>query len=315
MMSLANTSQFSPCTFFLMGIPGLEHLHVWIGIPFCSMYIVAVVGNLTILAVVRAEQSLHEPMFLFLCMLSVTDLVLSTSTIPRMLCLFWFGSREIPFDACLAQMFFIHSFTAMESGFFLAMAFDRYVAICNPLHHTTVLTHIRIAKIGIAMVLRGVIFFSPHPILLKQLPYCQTRIIAHTYCEFMALVKLACADASVAKGYSISMAGVFGFSDAAFIAISYVLILRTVFHLPSREAKLKALGTCGSHVCVILVFYSTAFFSFLTHRFGFNVPPHIHICIANMYLLVPPFLNPIVYGVRTKKIRDRVLGALRIKVI
>ncbi|XP_074046273.1 olfactory receptor 52M1-like [Macrotis lagotis] len=315
MMPLVNSSQFSPSTFFLMGIPGLEHLHTWIGIPFCSMYIVAVVGNVTILAVVRAEQSLHEPMFLFLCMLSITDLVLSTSTMPRMLCLFWFGSHEIAFDACLTQMFFIHSFTAMESGFFLAMAFDRYVAICNPLHHTTVLTHIRIAKIGVATVLRGVVFFSPHPILLKQLPYCHTRIIAHTYCEFMALVKLACADASAAKGYSISMAGVFGCCDASFIGISYILILRAVFHLPSREARLKALGTCGSHVCVILVFYSTAGFTFLTHRFGFNIPPQVHICIANMYLLVPPFLNPIVYGVRTKKIRDRVLGALRIKVV
>ncbi|XP_043854739.1 olfactory receptor 52E2-like [Dromiciops gliroides] len=291
-MSLANASQFSPSTFFLMGIPGLEHLHTWIGIPFCSMYVVAVVGNVTILAVVRTEQSLHEPMFLFLCMLSVIYLVLSTSTVPRMLCLFWFGSHEIAFDACLTQIFFIHSFTAMESGF-LAMAFDGYVAICNPLHHTTVLTHIRIAKIGVAMVLRGVVFFSPHPTLLKQLPHCRTQIIAHTYCEFMALVKLACADAGAAKGYSISMAGIFDCCDTSFITISYILILCAVFHLPSCEARLKALGTCGPHVCVILVFYSTAGFTFLTHRFGFNVPPHVHIFIANMYLLVPPSLIPL----------------------
>ncbi|XP_027623059.1 olfactory receptor 52M1 [Tupaia chinensis] len=309
-----NTSRPFPLTFLLMGIPGLEHLHAWIGIPFCSMYVVAVVGNVTILAVVRAERSLHEPMFLFLCMLSVTDLVLSTSTLPRMLCLFWLGAQDIAFDACLTQMFFIHSFTTMESGFFLAMAIDRYVAICNPLRHTTILTRTRIAIMGIIVVIRGVAFFTPHPILLKQLPYCRTRIIAHTYCEFMAVVKLACMDTGATKRYSLSVASVIGSSDAILIAVSYAFILRSVFRLPSREASFKALGTCGSHVCVILVFYSTAGFSIFTHRFGKNVPAHIHIFIANMYLLVPPFLNPIVYGVRTKKIREHVLRMLRVNV-
>ncbi|EHB05946.1 Putative olfactory receptor 52P1 [Heterocephalus glaber] len=232
-----------------------------------------------------------------------------------MLCLFWFGAHEIAFDACLAQMFFIHSFTAMESGFFLAMAIDRYVAICDPLHHATILTHSRLAKMGAAVLLRGVAFFSPHPILLKQLPYCRTHIIAHTYCEFMAVVKLACEDTRATKRYSLSVASVIGSSDGFFIALSYVLILRAVFRLPSREASLKALGTCGSHVCVIFVFYSTAGFTFLTHRFGHNVDPQVHIFMANVYLLVPPFLNPIVYGMRTKKIRDQVLNLLRVKII
>ena len=310
-----NTSHPSSVTFLLMGIPGLEHLHVWIGIPFCSMYAVAVVGNMTILAVVRAERSLHEPMFLFLCMLSVTDLVLSTSTLPRMLCLFWLGAHDIAFDACLTQMFFIHSFTALESGFFLSMAIDRYVAICHPLRHSTILTHTRITIMGIIVVIRGVAFFSPHRILLKQLPYCRTRIIAHTYCEFMAVVKVACLDTGTTKRYSLGMATIIGSCEAIHIAISYVFILRAVFRLPSQEANYKALGTCGSHVCVILVFYSTAGFSIFTHRFGKNIPAHIHIFIANIYLLVPPFLNPIVYGVRTKKIREHVLRTLVVKVV
>ncbi|XP_071074467.1 olfactory receptor 52K1-like [Dasypus novemcinctus] len=178
-------------------------------------------------------------MFLFLCMLSVTDLVLSTSTLPRMLCLFCLGAHDIAFDACLAQMFFIHSFTIMESGFFLTMAIDHYVAICHPLHHTTILTHTRIVILGIIVVVRGVGFYSPHPILLKQLSYCRTRVIAHTYCEFMAVVKLACTDTRATKHYSLCVSSIIGSCDAISTAISYAFILRSVFQLPSEKLALR----------------------------------------------------------------------------
>ncbi|XP_061485652.1 olfactory receptor 52P1-like [Rhineura floridana] len=272
------------------------------------MYLVAVLGNCTILLLIGTDPRLHQPMYLFLCMLSLTDLVLSTSALPKMLAIFWLGARHIGFKACLAQMFFIHSFTAMESGFFLAMACDRYVAICKPLRHTTILTGTRIATIGGVVVARGVVFFSPHPFLVGQLPFCKTRIIAHSYCEFMAVVKLACADMAVTKAYSLTVASLIGAFDVLFIGLSYGLILCTVCRLPSKEAGLKALGTCGSHICVILVFYTTAVFTFLTHRFSQgSIPHHVHILIANVYLLVPPTLNPIIYGVRTKQIRERVL--------
>ncbi|XP_006037349.1 olfactory receptor 52R1-like [Alligator sinensis] len=305
-----NATAGNPSTFILWGIPGLEDLHIWLAIPFCCMYLVAVMGNCIILLVIKMERSLHEPMYLFLCMLSVTDLVLSSSTLPKMLSIFWFDAREIDFGACLTQMFFIHSFTAMESGFFVAMAYDRYVAICNPLRHATILTHSRIAKIGCTVVVRGMVFFSPHPFLVSRLPFCRTNIISHSYCEFMALVKLACVDVAVTKEYSLTVASLIGSFDIFFTSLSYALILQTVTRLPSKEASLKAFSTCGSHICVILVFYSTAVFTFLTHRFGHNVAPHIHILIANVYLLVPPMLNPVIYGVRTKRIRERVLQVL-----
>ena len=195
-------------------------------------------------------------------MLSITDLVFSSSTLPCMLCVFWLGAHDIAFDVFLAQMLFIHSFTAMESGFFLAMAFDCHVVICHLLCHTTILTHAHITIMGIIVVIRGVAFFSPHPILLKQLPYCRTRIIAHTYYEFMAIVKLVCVDIGATKSYSLSMASIIGSSDAILIAISYAFILRSVFSLTSREAGFKALGTCGSHVCVIPVLFHSWFFHF-----------------------------------------------------
>ncbi|XP_065254762.1 olfactory receptor 52R1-like [Emys orbicularis] len=307
-MSDSNTTDFTnPSTFILLGIPGLEAAHIWISIPFCAMYTIAVLGNFTILFIVKMDPSLHAPMYYFLCMLAVTDLVLSTSILPKTLGIFWFNSSEIDFSACLTQMYFIHCFSTMESGIFLAMAFDRYVAICDPLRHSTTLTNPVVAKIGLAVVLRGGMLVLPHPFLVRQWPYCRTNIIPHTYCEHIAVVKLACADIRISSYYSLSVAFFVTGVDVFFIAMSYTQILRAIFCLPTKDARLKTFGTCSSHLCVILTFYIPGLFSFITHRFGHNVPLHFHVLFANVYLLVPPMLNPIIYGVRTKQIRDRLL--------
>ncbi|XP_007939255.1 olfactory receptor 52M1-like [Orycteropus afer afer] len=299
-------------SFWLTGIPGLESLHIWLSIPFGSMYLVAVLGNVTILAVIRVERSLHQPMYFFLCMLAIIDLVLSTSTMPKLLAIFWFGACNIGLDACLAQMFFIHCFATVESGIFLAMAFDRYVAICDPLRHTSVLTHEVVSYLGLAALLRGIVYISPLPLMIRlRLPLYRTQIIAHSYCEHMAVVTLACGDTTVNNLYGMGIGFLVLILDSLAITASYVMIFRAVMGLTTPEARLKTLGTCGSHICAILVFYIPIAVSSLTHRFGHHVPPHIHILLANFYLLIPPILNPVVYAVRTKQIRERLLHILK----
>ncbi|XP_005310537.2 olfactory receptor 52M1-like [Chrysemys picta bellii] len=307
-MSDFNTTDFTnPSTFILLGIPGLEAAHLWISIPFCTMYIIAILGNFTILFIVKREPSLHEPMYYFLCMLAVSDLVLSTSILPKMLSIFWFNSREINFSACLTQLYFINCFAAMESGIFVAMAFDRYVAICDPLRHSTILTNRMVTKIGLAVVLRGCLLVLPYPLLASQWPYCKTNIIPHTYCKHISVVNLACTDFRASSYYSLSVTFFVPSMDVFFIAVSYIKILRAIFSLPTKDARLKTFGTCGSHLCAILVFYIPDLFSSLMHRIGNTMPLYFLILIANVYLLVPPMLHPIIYGVRTKQIRDRLL--------
>ncbi|XP_074833323.1 olfactory receptor 52R1-like [Carettochelys insculpta] len=307
-MSDSNTSYFSnPSHFILLGIPGLEEAYVWISIPFCTMYAITLLGNFIILLIVKMDSTLHEPMYYFLCMLAITDQVLSTSTLPKMLSIFWFNSREIDFNACLAQLYFIHSFSAIESGIFVAMAFDRYVAICHPLRHSAILNSHMVVKIGLAVVLRGGILALPYPFLARHWPYCRTNIIPYTHCEHMDVVKLACADIRVSSYYGLFVLICRIGLDVLFITVSYMQILRAIFRLPTKEARLKTFGTCTSHICVILTFYVPTVFASLTARFGHNVPLHFHILIANIYLMVPPMLNPIIYGVRTKQIRDRLL--------
>ncbi|XP_012500990.1 PREDICTED: olfactory receptor 52K2-like [Propithecus coquereli] len=308
-----NRTNLQPVTFLLLGIPGLEAAHVWISIPFCLVYLLSLMGNVALILIVKTDPKLHEPMYLFLCMLSVADLMLTSSTLPKILSLFWFNNREIYFEACLTQMYLIHSLSTMESGFILAMAFDRYVAICHPLRHSSILTPTVTAGLGLAVVFRGAVLLSPHPFLLKWLSYCRTNVISHTYCEFMALIKLVCTETKIRRAYSLLVAFLTGGLDFILIICSYVLILLTVFNLPSKAARHKTLNTCVSHVWVILVFYTPAFFSFLAHRFGYQIAPHIHIFIANIYLLIPPMMNPIIYGVKTKRIRERFFKFLTIK--
>uniref|UniRef100_A0A8C0P3D8 Olfactory receptor n=1 Tax=Canis lupus familiaris TaxID=9615 RepID=A0A8C0P3D8_CANLF len=288
-------------------IPGLESVQFWIGIPFCAMYIIALFGNSLLLVIIKSERSLHEPMYLSLAMLGATHIALSTCVLPKMLGIFWFHLPDIYFDACLFQMWLIHTFQCTESGILLAMALDRYVAICDPLRHATIFTHKLLTQIGVGVTLRAALLGAPCLILIKcRLKHFQTTVVSHSYCEHMAIVKLAAEDIRVNKICGLFVAfTILGF-DIIFITLSYIRIFITVFNLPQREARLKAFNTCIAHICVFLEFYLLGFFSFFTHRFGFHIPPYIHILLSNLYLLVPPLLNPIVYGVKTKQIRDRV---------
>ncbi|XP_051846756.1 olfactory receptor 52H1-like [Antechinus flavipes] len=306
-MATFNLSSYNPSFFILVGIPGLEKFHIWIAVPFCAIYFVAIGGNCILLYLIAVERSLHEPMFLFLSMLAKTDLILSTTTIPKLLSNLWFGDKKISFSGCLTQMFFLHFSFVIDSAILLAMAYDRYVAICFPLRYTTILTYQVIIKIMMGIIIRSFCVILPDVFLLKRLPFCRTRIIPHTYCEHIGVARLSCADISINIWYGFAVPLMTVISDIVLIAVSYTIILRAVFRLPSHGARQKALGTCGSHICVILMFYTPAFFSILAHRFGHNVPRHVLILFANFYVAIPPALNPIVYGVKTKQIRDKIL--------
>ncbi|XP_003129573.2 olfactory receptor 52A1-like [Sus scrofa] len=311
-MPIANGTVLMPSVLTLIGIPGLDTVQCWIGIPFCAMYIIALMGNSLLLVIIQSEPRLQEPVYIFLAMLGATDIALSTSIVPKMLGIFWFHLPEIYFDACLFQMWLIHTFQGIESGVLLAMALDRYIAICYPLRHATIFTRQLVANIGVGVTLRPAMLVIPCLLLIKcRLKLYRTKLIAHTYCEHMALVKLATEDVFINKLYGLLGAFTVGGLDFLLITLSYTQIFITVFRLPQKEARLKAFNTCIPHICVFFQFYLLAFFSFFTHRSGTYFPSYIHITLSNLYLLVPPFLNPFVYGVKTKHIRDKAIKMFR----
>ncbi|XP_053418824.1 olfactory receptor 51A7-like [Nycticebus coucang] len=312
MMFLLNASEAEVSTFLLIGIPGLEHAHIWISIPICLMYLTAILGNCTILFVVRTETSLHEPMYYFLSMLALSDLGLSFSSLPTMLRIFLFNTMGISADACIAQEFFIHGFTDMESSVLLIMSFDRFVAIRSPLRYSSILTSSRVVQIGLAFAVKSILLVLPLPFTLKRLRYCNKQLLSHSYCLHQDVMKLACSNNSVNFYYGLFVA-LCMMSDSVFIALSYVFILKTVLGIASYGERLKALNTCVSHICAVLIFYVPIITLATMHRFAKHKSPLAMILIADAFLLVPPLMNPIVYCVKTRQIRVKVLEKLCLK--
>nr|XP_003421511.1 olfactory receptor 51G2-like [Loxodonta africana] len=293
--------------FFLIGLPGLEALHVWLSIPLCALYLVSLAGNSLIIWVVRSEPTLHQPMYYFLSILAVTDLGLSAYTMPTMLTIYMLGLRQVAVDVCLAQLFFIHTFSIMESSVLLTMAFDCFVAIRSPLHYGTILTNTRIASLGLAMVVRSIGLHIPAPIMLKKPPYCQNRLLSHSYCLHPDVMKLACANTHINSAYGlfvvISTLGM----DSVLIVLSYGLILQTVLYIASKAERMKALNTCVSHICAVLLFYIPPIAMSMIHRFGKTTSPSSPVLLSYLHYLTPPVLNPVVYTIKTKEIRLRML--------
>ncbi|XP_053871961.1 olfactory receptor 51G2-like [Malaclemys terrapin pileata] len=307
-MSAVNDTKLKYSVFLLTRIPGQEDIqNLWISLTFCFIYVFSILGNSTILFIIKTDPSLHEPMYIFLSMLAVTDLGISISTMPTILGIYLFNSREISLDACFAQLFFIHSFAFTESSILLFMAFDRFVAISSPLRYASILTLPRVSKMGLVCVLRGVAVSFPFPFLLKRLQYCRANVLSHSYCLHLDVMNLACSDITVNYIYGLFLTVFTVGLDSLLIFLSYVMILKTVLSVTSHTECLRALNTCVSHLCAVLFFYIPVIGLGLIHRLGKGSSPLLQIVLGYIYLLVPPLMNSIVYSVKSKHLRARII--------
>nr|XP_034380508.1 olfactory receptor 51B6-like [Arvicanthis niloticus] len=299
-----NTSTYP---FLLTGFPGLEKAHHLISLPLLMAYISILLGNGTLLFLIKDDHNLHEPMYYFLGMLAATDLAVTLTTMPTVLGVLLLNHRKIGHGACFSQAYFIHSLSIVESGVLLAMAYDRFIAICNPLRYTTILTHTRVIKIGIGVVMRAGLSIMPIIISLHWFPYCRSHVLSHAFCLHQDVIKLACADITFNRLYPVVVVFCMGLLDFLIICFSYILILKTVMGIASTDERAKALNTCVSHICCILVFYVTVVCLTFIHRFGKNIPHVVHITMSYISFLFPPFMNPVIFSIKTKQIQISLL--------
>ncbi|XP_069059507.1 olfactory receptor 51G2-like [Pleurodeles waltl] len=305
---MVNSSDINHLWLRLAGFPGADAanlVNLWLSLPLCFLYLLSILGNWIILYIIRVDKQLREPMYLFLSMLAITDICLTLATLSTTLNVFLFESRKIHFYACLTQLFFIHTLCAMESSILVAMAFDRYVAICNPLRYASIL-HPIISKIAVVALIRCFCLHFPIPFLLKILPYCDKQALSYAFCYQTDVMKLACADPTITSTYSLTVVLTTYPIDAVLILLSYVLIVKTVLVTAKQVERLKVLNTCVSHICVVLLFYIPLITLSLVSRYAQKDSILARFLLGGLLLVVPPALNPMIYSIKTKQIRSSI---------
>ncbi|XP_036597275.1 olfactory receptor 1361-like [Trichosurus vulpecula] len=293
--------------FLLLGLSEQAEQQQFLFRLFLGMYFIGILGNLLTILAICFDSHLYTPMYFFLANLSFLDLCFTSTTVPKMLINYLLGSNSISYTECLAQMYFHIAFGTSDSILLSVMAYDRYLAVCHPLHYSTVMTsHLCALLVGVPWVSAHLISMV-HAILIAQLSFCTNNKIPHFFCDINALIKLSCSDVHVNEMLVLLLGGPVILISFTCIVVSYTPIVFAVWRIPSAHGKWKAFSTCGSHLSVVSLFYGTIIGVY------FN-PASAHTAQKDMigtvmYTVVTPTLNPFIYSLRNNDLK-RALGKI-----
>ncbi|XP_071417410.1 olfactory receptor 14C36-like [Pithys albifrons albifrons] len=277
----------------------LQLLHLWL---FLSISLAALLGNGLIISAVACDHHLHTPMHFFLLNLSLTDLGSSCTTVPKAIHNSLWHTTTISYTGCAAQVFFFVFFMSAEFALLTIMCYDRYVAICKPLHYGTLLDSRACAHMAAAAWASGCLYSLLHTAHTFSLPLCQGNALSQFFCEEPQILKLSCSHSYLRK-FGIFVASFFLFMGCfIFIVFSYVQIFRAVLRIPSEQGRHKAFSTCLPHLAVVSLFISTASFACLKPPSMSS--PSLDLVMALLYAVLPPALNPLIYSLRNQELKD-----------
>ncbi|XP_002708986.3 olfactory receptor 8K5-like [Oryctolagus cuniculus] len=291
-----------PTAFILMGVTRQHELQLPLFCLFFSIYMITVVGNLGMVILTQVDPHLHTPMYFFIKHLAFIDLGNSTVICPKMLVNFVVDANIISYYACATQLAFFLMFIISEFFILSAMAYDRYVAICNPLLYNVIMSpRLCLLLVGIPYLystFQALLF----TIKIFTLPFCGSNIINHFYCDDVTLVPMLCSDSQEIELLIILFSAFNLISSLLVVLLSYTLILLAICRMNSAEGRKKAFSTCGSHLTVVVVFYGSLLFMYLqpksTHSFETDKMASV------FYTLVIPMLNPLIYSLRNKEVKN-----------
>ncbi|KAM9312375.1 olfactory receptor 1M1-like [Gastrophryne carolinensis] len=291
-------------TVLLLGFQLPQNLSVLV---FCTLLLISVVticGNLLIITVVFYSQSLHCPMFFFLSQLSVLDILVVMDVLPNMLYIVLANEAVISFSACLTQLYFFILSESLEISLLTAMSYDRYLAICKPLHYTVIMSHQVCWRTVIACWIFGIVIVLNDVIAIFSLKFCGLNVIDHVFCDLEPVLELSCTDNTIAHLEIKMLASVIVVIPFGVLIASYVYIIVTIFDIPSVTGRKKVFSTCSSHLTVVGIFYGTIICVYLVPRRG--ELPHNAKFLSMLYTVVTPLMNPIIYSLRNKDLKNAI---------
>ncbi|KAM5190509.1 olfactory receptor-like protein OLF3 [Callospermophilus lateralis] len=289
--------------FILLGLSSDWETQVSLFILFLAMYLVTLLGNFLIILLIRLDSRLHTPMYFFLSVLSFVDICYTNSTVPQMLIHFLSAQKSIPFHSCVFQLYFSLAMGSTEFFLLGAMAYDRYVAVCHPLHYTAIMHGGLCLGLAASCLVAGLSNSLMQTIIIFQLPLCG-NVINHFACEMLAVLRLACVDISFNK-VMVAISGFLVIMLPCFLVLfSYARIVAAILHIRSVQGRRKAFGTCTSHLTVVSMCFGTAIFTYMRPVGGSTAEQEK--MVALFYAVVTPMLNPLIYSLRNKE----VIGAL-----
>ncbi|XP_043928735.1 olfactory receptor 2AT4-like [Protopterus annectens] len=311
---MCNNTSDQATEFLLAGFPYLHGYQPGLFTMLLIIYFTILLGNALILIASVTVQKLHKPMYFFLCNLAVLDIIYTTSSIPKLLALLLFNVNNISFTACFIQMCFSHTMGLFESFLLMVMAYDRYVAICNPLHYSTIMNkqfnvHITASSfVAASVIIVALTIFTAH------LPYTGSNIINHCFCDHFSIAKLACADITLLVIWVMLIIVVLVLIPFSFVVFSYVNILRAVLKMNSAVGRQKTFSTCSSHLTVVVIYYISIVISFSSYRPG-DVSDDFHALGTIFSAVFAPALNPVIYTLRNRDIQQGIKTLIKAKTV
>ncbi|XP_066461068.1 olfactory receptor 5AU1 [Eleutherodactylus coqui] len=292
----------STADFTLAGLSSDERGRFFLFVIFLLLYLMSLYGNLTIATTIWVERKLHTPMYFFLGNLSFLDICYSSVTVPKLLMSLIGGSSEISYRGCMTQLYFYVSCCSTECLLLSVMGFDRYVAICNPLHYMTIMNKQKCVQLATSLWLVGFLTSIIHTVFTARLPYCKSHHISHFFCDIPPMLKLACSDIFLNQLLVLTAGGFLGLSSFFLTLASYVKIISTILKIHTKVGRSRAFSTCASHLIVVLIFFGSISFMYMRPTSKYSLEQDQ--LVSLLYAVVTPALNPVIYSLRNNEVKS-----------
>ncbi|XP_030044256.1 olfactory receptor 151-like [Microcaecilia unicolor] len=287
--------------FFILGFSEFQELQIPLFLLFLLIYLIILMGNLTIITVTCLDPQLHTPMYFFLCNLSLIDICSTSVSIPKLLDIFLRKTQRISVKGCFTQMYFFLCFGCVEVLIISVMAYDRYVAICHPLYYTVIMNQRVCVLMAIGSWISGIMEPMTHTVLVSYISYCRSNVINHFFCDVSALLKLSCSSTSTIESATYIFAVFVELPCFITTLLSYVYIISTILRIRSTEGRCKAFSTCSSHLTVVILFYGTTMCLYMRPTSLQSLDQNK--LFAVLYNVLIPMFNPIIYSLRNTEVK------------